>query len=166
MSLILGLLANNWKTVAIGGAFLALLLSLWGSTEVARHYKSEAAAAKLELSERIDADKAQEAENERQAQEHAKTDANIAAQLGSALAAAHITGAALTSSVLKYEAAGRGSVSCGAGAGGAAGHLSGGSSAGGDRRIDQSLSVIPADAQVVVDQLRACQAALKGMSGH
>lgn len=165
MSLIIGILLNNWGKALTAALFVAALS--WGGFERAdaKHWKAEAATAKANLKTRLDADAAQEKTNEADAKAKSAADEQIANQLKSALDAHRLTGDALTASVQQYESEKRRcAVPSGAPAVPGGGHNGGGSTATRAGRIDQELAIIPADAQAVIDQLRACQATLKEQS--
>jgi hypothetical protein len=166
LPLFIGVLLNNWKIFSVASLAIALLSWVALLEVKALHYRDAAHTAQVELQKRIDADKAQELKNATEAKAHALQDTEIAAQLSSALSAAHLTGVALTDSVLKYETAGRCSVPGHGSAAGAPRSDSSGQAASGAGSVKKELAIIPADAQVIVDQLKACQAALKGMGAQ
>lgn len=167
MSLILGVIKNNWPLCLL----ILVLIGLAGWVESVRierdHYKAQAVSLQATINQMDSEAKALEAQNAQNAKAHAAADEQIANQLSSALDAQRIVGASLTDRVRAYEAlqhrcsampSGQASASAGHGSNGSR------SAAAGDRRAEQSLAVIPADAQVVLDQLRACQATLKSRS--
>ena len=162
MALFLGVIKNNWQLALL----VFVLIGGFGWVESIRierdHYKSAAATAEKNLATKMAADATQEKLNEENAQTAAAAAQQTADQLRSALDANRLTGNALTASVQQYELQkGRCAVRSGESAGGNARHLPGGSAATTAGRIDSELAIIPADAQAVITQLRACQATLK-----
>jgi len=168
MPIFMAWLTQHWRTALEIAVILGVLLGLAVSIEMGQHYKAQMLEARSELATRIAAEAAQERVNEMAARAHQVTDSTIAAQLSSALDAAHLTGSALTERVLEYENTPRCALP---------GHPSPALHTGSDRGepargagsvpagVPAALASIPAQAMIVVAQLRACQATIRDLSG-